>query len=551
MSATLGQPTPLAVTDRLFYGRADAQLDASGALAATRAALARCDDGELFLEWRESEQVSLDDGRIRAATSDTTMGFGLRAVAGEATGYAHSGELSEAALARAAATVGAVASGHSGSSAEPPRATNARLYSEENPFGSTDFARRSGVLAEIDAYARGRDPRVVQVMASLLGEWQAVQIVRADGTRVADLRPLVRLNVNVVVEQGGRRESGSYGTGGRFAYDRVIDPLIWRAAVDEALRQAVLNLDSRAAPAGDMPVVLGPGWPGILLHEAIGHGLEGDFNRKKTSAFAGLLGQRIAAPGVTVVDDGTLADRRGSLTVDDEGTPSGRTVLIEDGILREFLQDRLNARLMGVRPTGNGRRQSYAHAPMPRMTNTFMLGGAAAPEEMIRSVNRGIYAVNFGGGQVDITSGKFVFSASEAYLIEGGRVTSPVKGATLIGNGPDALTRIAMVGNDLALDAGIGTCGKQGQGVPVGVGQPTLKLERSDGRRNRLTASPHGTGALRSCHVLRTQYTFEGWEGNLKSPRGGPATDLRLSLITSRYSGLTSSSRRDYGVQLA
>jgi TldD protein len=332
------------------------------------------------------------------------------------------------------------------------------------------------LLAEIDAYARGKDPRVVQVMASLGGEWQAVQIMRQDGTRVADLRPLVRLNVAVVVEKDGRRETGSYGTGGRFAYDKVTAPAVWRGAVDEALRQALVNLDSRPAPAGEMEVVLGPGWPGILLHEAIGHGLEGDFNRKKTSAFAGLLGSRIASPGVTVVDDGTLPDRRGSLTVDDEGTPTSRTVLIEDGVLVGFMQDRLNARLMGMRETGNGRRQSYAHAPMPRMTNTVMLSGQHAPEEMIRSVKRGLYAVNFGGGQVDITSGKFVFSASEAYLIEDGRVTAPVKGATLIGNGPDALTKVAMVGNDMALDPGIGTCGKNGQGVPVGVGQPTLKL---------------------------------------------------------------------------
>jgi TldD protein len=303
-----------------------------------------------------------------------------------------------------------------------------------------------------------------------------VQIMRQDGTRVADLRPLVRLNVSVVVEHGGRRETGSYGTGGRFAYDHVTAPGVWRGAVDEALRQALVNLDSVPAPAGEMEVVLGPGWPGILLHEAIGHGLEGDFNRKQTSAFSGLLGKRIAAPGVTVVDDGTLPDRRGSLTVDDEGTPTSRTVLIEDGVLVGFMQDRLNARLMGMRATGNGRRQSYAHAPMPRMTNTVMLAGPHAPDDMIRSVRRGLYAVNFGGGQVDITSGKFVFSASEAYLIEDGKVTAPVKGATLIGNGPDCLTKVAMVGNDMALDPGIGTCGKNGQGVPVGVGQPTLKL---------------------------------------------------------------------------
>jgi len=466
----------LSTTDRLFFERADAALDRAAAERAVGAALAHTDDGELFLEYRESEQISLDDGRIRSAGFDTSLGFGLRAVAGEATGYAHAGELSDAALERAAASVAAVAAGHSGVFAEPPRATNARLYTDDNPLAAVDFPARTALLGEIDAYARGKDARVKQVMASLGGEWQAVQILRPDGSRVADLRPLVRFNVSVVVEQDGRRETGSYGMGGRFGYQGVTSPELWRAAVDEALRQALVNLDSRPAPAGEMEVVLGPGWPGILLHEAIGHGLEGDFNRKKTSAFAGLLGQRIAASEVTVVDDGTIPDRRGSLTIDDEGTPSGRTVLIEDGVLVGYMQDRLNARLMGANPTGNGRRQSYAHAPMPRMTNTVMLAGTATREEMIRSVRRGLYAVNFGGGQVDITSGKFVFSASEAYLIEDGKVTAPVKGATLIGNGPDALTKVTMVGNDMALDPGVGTCGKNGQGVPVGVGQPTLKL---------------------------------------------------------------------------
>jgi TldD protein len=468
--------SPLAVTDALFFAREGATLGLDAAERLTREALAESDDGELFLEYRESESISLDDGRIRAAGFDTSLGFGLRAVAGEATGYAHAGELTEDALKRAAATVSAVASGHSGVAAEPPAGTNRRLYSDANPLSGMDFGKRTGVLAEIDAYARGKDSRVKQVMASLAGEWQAVQIIRADGTRVADLRPLVRINVSVVVEVNGRRETGSFGTGGRISYERMVAPETWRAAVDEALRQALVNLESVPAPAGEMAVVLGPGWPGILLHEVIGHGLEGDFNRKKTSAFSGLLGKRIASPGVTVVDDGTIADRRGSLTVDDEGTPTGRTVLIEDGILTGFLQDRLNARLMGVRPTGNGRRQSYAHAPMPRMTNTVMLGGQATPEEVIRSVKKGLYAVNFGGGQVDITSGKFVFSASEAYLIEDGRVGAPVKGATLIGNGPDALTKVELVGNDMALDPGIGTCGKSGQGVPVGVGQPTMRI---------------------------------------------------------------------------
>src|SRR5690242_8644758 len=468
--------TPLTATDKLFFERADAALDRAAAEATVDQALAHSDDGELYLEYRESEQISLDDGRIRSAGFDTSLGFGLRAVAGEATGYAHAGELSEAALKRAAESVAAVAAGHSGVAAEPPRSTNQRLYADESPLAAMEFAKRASLLGDIDAYARGKDPRVKQVMASIGGEWQAIQIIRADGTRVADLRPLVRLNVSIMVEQNGRRETGSYGMGGRSAYAAVTGTAAWQAAVDEALRQALVNLDSRPAPAGEMEVVLGPGWPGILLHEAIGHGLEGDFNRKKTSAFAGLLGQRIGAPGVTVVEDGTIPDRRGSLTVDDEGTPTGRTVLIEDGVLVGFMQDRLNARLMGMRETGNGRRQSYAHAPMPRMTNTVMLGGSHTPQEMIQSVKRGLYAVNFGGGQVDITSGKFVFSASEAYLIEDGRVTTPVKGATLIGNGPDSLTKVEMIGNDMALDPGIGTCGKNGQGVPVGVGQPTLKI---------------------------------------------------------------------------
>jgi TldD protein len=338
------------------------------------------------------------------------------------------------------------------------------------------FAARAALLTEIDQFARAADSRVTQVMASIAGEWQVVDILRADGSRTADLRPLVRLNVSVVMEQNGRRESGSHGGGGRTSYAPLVDPAYWQSAVHEAVRQASVNLESVPAPAGEMPVVLGAGWPGILLHEAIGHGLEGDFNRKQTSAFAGLMGSRIAAKGVTVVDDGTLPDRRGSLTVDDEGTPTSRTTLIEDGILVGFIQDRQNARLMNMRATGNGRRQSYAHAPMPRMTNTIMLGGDATAEEMIKSVKKGLYAVNFGGGQVDITSGKFVFSASEAYLIEDGKVTAPVKGATLIGNGPDALTKVEMIGNDPALDPGVGTCGKNGQGVPVGVGQPTLKI---------------------------------------------------------------------------
>jgi TldD protein len=461
----------IAATDRLFFR----ELDAEAARRRLREALAGSEDGEMFLEYRESEAISLDDGRIRSASFDATRGFGLRGVAGEAAAFAHAAEISEPALARAAEAVRAARPGQAAFDAAP-RATNARLYDDANPLAGMDLAAKTALLMEMDAHARALDPRVVQVMASITGEWQAVRILRPDGAEFADLRPLVRMNVSVVVEQGERRETGSFGTGGRFGYQRILSEASWKGAAAEALRQALVNLEAVPAPAGEMEVVLGPGWPGILLHEAIGHGLEGDFNRKKTSAFSGLLGQRIAAPGVTVVDDGTIEGRRGSLTVDDEGTPTGRTVMIEDGILTGFIQDRQNARLMGVAPTGNGRRQSHAHLPMPRMTNTIMLGGAHEPGEILASVKRGIYAKNFGGGQVDITSGKFVFSASEAYLIEDGKLGAPVKGATLIGNGPDALTKIALVGNDMALDPGVGTCGKNGQGVPVGVGQPTLKM---------------------------------------------------------------------------
>jgi TldD protein len=434
------------------------------------------DDGELFLEYRESESINLDDGRIRAASFDTRRGFGLRAVLGEASYYAHAGEISDAALARAAATIKAAkAMEHAVTAAGLGTATTA-LYVGLNPLSEMPFASRAALLGEIDAFARGADSRVVQVMASIAGEWQVVEILRADGQRVADVRPLVRMNISVVLEENGRRESGSHGAGGRTSYAPLMAPSFWQSAVCEAIRQAEVNLESLPAPAGEMPVVLGAGWPGILLHEAIGHGLEGDFNRKQTSAFAGLMGSRIAAKGVTVVDDGTLPHRRGSLTIDDEGTPTSRTTLIDDGILVGFIQDRQNARLMNMRATGNGRRQSYAHSPMPRMTNTVMLTGDTSREDMIKSVKRGLYAVNFGGGQVDITSGKFVFSASEAYMIEDGKIGAPVKGATLIGNGPDALTKVEMIGNDLELDPGIGTCGKNGQGVPVGVGQPTMKI---------------------------------------------------------------------------
>jgi TldD protein len=465
----------LATTDKIFFERAG--LDRDKVTRLVGEALDGVDDGELFLEYCQSESISFDDGRVRSASFDTAHGFGLRAISDDATGYAHASELSEQAIRRAADAVQAVRGGRQGTLAEAPAPTNRSLYTDENPLGENPFEEKVKLLAEIDAYARKKDSRVKQVMASLSGEWQAVQILRPDGYRVADVRPLVRLNVSIVAAEGDRMETGSHGVGGRMGYATFIDPAAWREQVDEALRQALINLQSVPAPAGEMKVVLGPGWPGVLLHEAIGHGLEGDFNRKKTSAFAGLLGQRVAAPGVTVVDDGTIAHRRGSLTVDDEGTTASRTTLIEDGILVGYMQDRLNARLMGMEATGNGRRESYAHAPMPRMTNTYMLSGNAAPEEIVASVDKGIYAINFGGGQVDITSGKFVFSCTEAYLIENGKVGAPVKGATLIGNGPDVLTKVAMIGNDMKLDDGVGTCGKDGQSVPVGVGQPTLRID--------------------------------------------------------------------------
>ncbi len=468
-------PSALAETDRLFFGQAD--LERSRVERLLGEALSGCDDGELYLEYQRSEGFVFDDGRLKTASFDTTQGFGLRAVAGDVTGYAHASVLDETSLRRASETVRAVRGGHAGTAALAPNAAGQGLYADQDPIAGVPFAEKVKLLADIDAYARALDSRVRQVSVSLSGSWQAVQILRADGRRVADIRPLVRLNVSVVVGDGDKMETGSDGAGGRVGYARFLEPASWRRQVDEALRQALVNLGSVPAPAGEMTVVLGPGWPGILLHEAIGHGLEGDFNRKGTSAFAGLMGQRVAAPGVTVIDDGTIADRRGSITIDDEGTPSNRTVLIEDGILTGYIQDRMNARLMNMTPTGNGRRQSYAHTPMPRMTNTYMLAGQHAPEEIIKSVSKGLYAVNFGGGQVDITSGKFVFSAAEAYLIENGKIGPAVKGATLIGNGPDSLTKVAMIGNDLKLDHGVGTCGKDGQSVPVGVGQPTLKME--------------------------------------------------------------------------
>ena len=453
-------------------------IDPSDAQNVLKDALTGCDDGEIFFESRQSESLAWDNNRLKSASFDSDRGFGIRAIAGEAAGYAHSGDMSLASLRRSADAVAAVGKGYSGTQAEAPAKTNLRLYGEDNPVDTPGFEEKVRLLESVDAYVRQKDERVRQVSVSLASNWQSVDILRADGDRLRDIRPLVRFNVSVVVEKDGRQEAGSFGTGGRQDLASFIDDGGWQAGADEALRQALVNLDAVPAPAGEMDVVLGPGWPGILLHEAVGHGLEGDFNRKKTSAFAGLLGQRVASPGVTVVDDGTITNRRGSLTIDDEGTPTSCTTLIEDGILVGFMQDRQNARLMGMAPTGNGRRQSYAHIPMPRMTNTIMHGGEHDPEEILRSVKNGLYAVSFGGGQVDITSGKFVFSCTEAYKIEDGKIGAPVKGAMLIGNGPDALTRVPMIGNDMALDKGIGTCGKNGQGVPVGVGQPTMRIDR-------------------------------------------------------------------------
>ncbi|MDH5750161.1 MAG: metalloprotease TldD [Rhodospirillales bacterium] len=467
--------TDITATDELFYTRAG--LDRNRVEGIVSDSLSGADDGELFLEYRQSESLVFDDGRLKSASFDTAQGFGLRGISGEATGYSHASERSEDAIRRAGVTVKTVCQGHGGTLAQPPQGTNTSLYIDDNPLSLVPFEAKVKLLADMDAYARASDERVVQVSASLAGSWQAVQILRPGGARAGDIRPLVRLNVSVVVAVGDHMETGSYGTGGRVTFEEFLKPEVWKAAVDDALRQALVNLDSVPAPAGEMPVVLGPGWPGILLHEAIGHGLEGDFNRKQTSAFSGLMGERIAAPGVTVIDDGTLPDRRGSLTIDDEGTPSNRTVLIEDGILKGYLHDRLNGRLMGTKSTGNGRRQSYAHAPMPRMTNTCMLNGNRDPEEILTSVKKGLYAVTFGGGQVDITNGKFVFTCTEAYQIEDGKIGAPVKGATLIGSGPEVLTKVSMVGTDMELDPGIGTCGKDGQGVPVGVGQPTILVD--------------------------------------------------------------------------
>jgi len=438
--------------------------------------LSGCDDGELFLEHRVSESFGFDDGRLKTASYDSASGFGLRGVSGETTAFAHANEISADAIKRAAETL-TLLDPAKGAPAAPPQRTNQSMYAPDNPLIEVPFAAKVALCQQIDAAARARDPRVAQVSVALAASWRVIEIIRADGFTATDVRPLVRLGVQIVAAEDGRRETGYFGLGGRYLYERLFEPAAWNRAIDEALAQALTNLRSVAAPAGEMPVVLGSGWCGVLLHEAVGHGLEGDFNRKGTSAFSGRIGERVAAPGVTVVDDGAMPELRGSLTIDDEGTPTRRNVLIEDGILKGYLQDRLNARLMGMEPTGSGRRESFAHAPMPRMNNTFMLAGNDNPGELIERVKDGIYAKSFGGGQVDITSGKFVFSCTEAYRIRGGRIAEPVKGATLIGDGPTVLTRIKGIGNDLALDEGIGVCGKGGQSVPAGVGQPSLLID--------------------------------------------------------------------------
>ena len=454
-------------------GLAQSDLDATFAVLGAR----RLDDADLYFQYTRAESWNLEEGEVKSGSFDIDQGVGVRAVSGEKTAFAYSDDISREALRAAAETTRSIAQAGQDAriQAAVPVAGRA-LYTPLDPLASLGEADKVALLKRLEARARAADPRVIQVMASLAGEYEVVFVARLDGRQAADVRPLVRVSLQVIVEQDGRREQGSAGGGGRFDYTCFDDARLDEYA-DQAVHQALTNLAAKPAPAGAMTVVLGSGWPGILLHEAIGHGLEGDFNRKGSSAFSGRIGQRVAAKGVTVVDDGTLPDRRGSLNIDDEGTPTQCTTLIEDGILRGYMQDTLNARLMGVAPTGNGRRESFAHLPMPRMTNTAMLAGDKAPEEIIASVQHGLYAVNFGGGQVDITSGKFVFSAAEAYLIENGRISYPVKGATLIGNGPDALTRVSMIGNDMRLDPGVGTCGKEGQSVPVGVGQPTLRID--------------------------------------------------------------------------
>ena len=458
------------------FGLSDATLARALALIGEH----RIDDADLYFQTTRHEGWSLEEGIVKSGSFSIDQGVGVRAVAGEKTAFAYSDDLSEASLLDAARTVRTIAAAGQNKrvkvAARPRIAGSRKLYAPTDPIGTLDSAQKVALLEKLEKLARSKDPRIVQVMAGVAAEYDVVLVARADGTRAADVRPLVRLSITVIAEQDGRREVGTGGGGGRFGLGHFTDEII-ESYAQQAVKAALTNLESRPAPAGEMTVVLGPGWPGVLLHEAVGHGLEGDFNRKGSSVFAGRIGQRVAAKGVTVLDDGTLPDRRGSLNVDDEGHASQRNVLIEDGILKGYIQDSLNARLMGVKPTGNGRRESYAHVPMPRMTNTYMLGGTRSKDEIIASIERGLYATNFGGGQVDITNGKFVFSASEAFWVEKGKILYPVKGATIVGNGPEALKRVTMIGNDMQLDTGVGVCGKEGQSVPVGVGQPTLRIE--------------------------------------------------------------------------
>ncbi|MDO4591930.1 MAG: metalloprotease TldD [Comamonadaceae bacterium] len=449
----------------------------SRALAEIRAN--QVDDADLYFQYTRAEGWSLEEGIVKTGSFSIDQGVGVRAVSGEKTAFAYSDDISEASLLDAARAVRAISGAQQQRKVRIPKtpvAPSRQLYPGIDPIASMNSTEKVELLGKVETLARAKDPRIVQVMAGLASEYDVVMVARADGTLAADVRPLVRLSVTVIAEQGDRREVGSSGGGGRFGLAYFSDAQI-HTYVNEAVEQALINLDSRPAPAGEMTVVLGPGWPGVLLHEAVGHGLEGDFNRKGSSAFSGRIGERVAAKGVTILDDGTLADRRGSLNVDDEGCPSQANVLIEDGILKGYIQDSLNARLMGVKPTGNGRRESYAHLPMPRMTNTYMLGGDKDPQEIIASIKKGLYATNFGGGQVDITSGKFVFSASQAYWVENGKIQYPVKGATLVGNGPECMKKVSLIGNDMRLDSGVGTCGKEGQSVPVGVGQPTMRID--------------------------------------------------------------------------
>ena len=461
-----------------FFNNSDiSQQQAEGLVSET---LNKCDDGELFLENTKSESILLDDGKIKNSSFETSFGFGFRAVNEDKTAFSHSNIISKKSLEDAAKNLKANVKSNSENfiKQDNPQRTNTKLYEDKDPIESKPFEEKIELLQKIDNYVRQKNSSIKQVTASFFGEHQSIKIIKSNNQIYEDQRPLVRFNIGVMIEKNGKKESGSYGTGGRKNYDNFLGNDNWKIICDEAIRQAEVNLESKPAPAGEMKVVLGPGWPGIILHEAVGHGLEGDFNRKKTSAFHNLVGQKIAHENITVVDDGTISSRRGSLTIDDEGTPTSKNILIENGILKNFMQDRMNAKLMQVKPTGNGRRESFEHTPMPRMTNTFMINGNNTQDEMIKKVDKGIYAVSFGGGQVDITNGKFVFSCTEAYEINNGKIGAPLKGVTLIGNGPDILTKVSMVGNDMKLDPGIGTCGKGGQWVPVGVGQPSILVDQ-------------------------------------------------------------------------